>query len=271
MADKILHLLLVAEGGYTPSVTTDSTEIWVNTLRMRVAVDGPPAPVGPLEAEFDVVSAALTDSGSGWSGASDWRLEGGVTDFDPLSYLVDQAMPAYFSWQAASFVSSHCELRSLKLYPIGTDGLAIPVSGFGTASPAFINFDEGSRPGGGGSSSLLPLQMAMCVSHYTPARGRHFRGRMFRAGLTTAAVASDGHFASGVPADGLARQVSLMNELTIESGGVGGLNVNPIIAPKIGGSYSSFAFISEVRVGDIPDTQRRRRNRLVETYVSDVV
>jgi hypothetical protein len=96
---------------------------------------------------------------------------------------------------------------------------------------------------------------------------------MFLAGLTPAAVASDGHLSTGTPAAALAKQVSLLTDLTWNPDG--SIGVEPIIAPNLGTpgspSYTSYAKITEVRVGDVMDTQRRRRNRLVETYVSDTL
>jgi hypothetical protein len=272
VADSILHLLTVIEGRYKDAVSGDSTEIWVNTLRSRVCLGALGDDVGPLTAQFSVVSATLTDSDTGWTGTSNWRLEGGINDFDPLSYLVDYALPQWSAWQAASSVSTDSIISAIKLYPIGEDGLALAPAGFGTAVPASIDFTAGYEPQGGGSSGLQPLQVAGCVSHYTPAAGKHYRGRMFRAGLKPAATNSEGHFTSSTYNDLLAKQVTLLEGLSLDDAAV---SFCPIIAPnlKVAGAshYTSYARISSVRVGSIPDTQRRRRNRLPETYVSDTV
>jgi hypothetical protein len=272
VATEVLHLLTVIEGRYKDAVAGDSSEIWVNTLRSRVKLGAYDGDTGALSPDFEVVAATLTDADTGWTGQSNWRLEGGIHDFDPLSYLVDFALPQWSAWQASTSTSTDSIITAIRLYPVGEDGHAIAPPGLGTAVPASIDFTAGYEPQGGGSSGLQPLQVSACVSHYTVGNGKHYRGRMFRAGLKPAATNSEGHFTSATQSDLLAKQTTLLEGLSASTADV---SFFPIIAPnfKIGTTshYGTFARISSVRVGSIPDTQRRRRNRLVETFVTDSV
>jgi hypothetical protein len=66
----------------------------------------------------------------------------------------------------------------------------------------------------------------------------------------------------------LTAQVTLLEALALAGDPVTGPNVQPIVT---GGAFTNYAVISQVRVGNIFDTQNRRKRQLPETYVSDTV
>lgn len=264
MATQPLSLQLVFRGGYKTTQTEISDEIWVNTLRLAITLGSFGDPVATIPNQFEVVHATLSDSDTGWSASSAWRLEGGINDFDPLSYLVDQAMPQALSWMSLTGRSNTCILNQIDLYPIDVTGHAIGPAGYGAATPATLTFDAGSEPAGGSSGNYLPLQTACVTSHRTAYAGRKGRGRMFLGGLASVAVDSQGQFTSTFMNAALAKQVSLLEGLTIDDEAV---SVHPALIPD----WTTWALINEVRVGSVPDTQRRRRAQLLETFVNDAV
>ena len=79
MATQPLHLALVIRGGYKTSAVEIRDEIWVNTLNLAVQLDAFTATVGTIPDNFEVVHDDLSDTGTGWHGQSDWRLEGGIS------------------------------------------------------------------------------------------------------------------------------------------------------------------------------------------------
>lgn len=264
MPTQPLSLQLVIRGGYKTADTTIVPEIWVNTLRMAVMLGSLGDPVATIPSQFEVVDATLSDSDTGWTGSSSWRLEGGINDFDPLSYLVDRAMPAVLAWQALTGKSNSAIVNRLDLYAIDTTGHAVAPAGFGAPVPASIIWDTDAGPAGGSSGNYLPLQSSCVASHRTPFQGRKGRGRMFLAGLVQSTVDSFGQFTSSFVSNALAKQVTFLEDLTIDDEAV---SVRPALIPD----FTKWAFITEARVGTVPDTQRRRRRQLTEAYSSDPV
>lgn len=124
------------------------------------------ATVGTIPDNFEVVHDDLSDTGTGWHGQSDWRLEGGISDFDPLSYLVDQVYPAVLTWMGMAGRSSTSVVKQLDLYPIDTSGRAIAPAGYGAPVPASIIFDTDAGPAGSTSGQyalprpLVPVRIA---------------------------------------------------------------------------------------------------------------
>ena len=60
-------------------------------------------------------------------------------------------------------------------------------------------------------------------------------------------------------------QVALLQALTYSGVGMGSPQTAPVVTGK---PFVNYARVTEVRVGNVPDTQRRRRRSLPETYVS---
>lgn len=264
MATQPLHLALVIRGGYKSTATEIADEIWVNTLKIAIQLDEFTENAGTIPNNFEVVHAALSDSDTGWNAVSDWRLEGGISDFDPVSYLVDQVMPAVTTWQGVTGKSNTSTVNQVDLYPVGTNGHAIAPAGYGAAVPASLFFDDGYRPQGGSSGNYLPLQTACVTSHRTAFHGRKGRGRMFLAGLASSAVDSYGQFTSTFMNNALAYQVAFLEALTLSGSA-------PYAHAALIPNNTQYALINEVRVGSVPDTQRRRRNQITETFVTDAV
>lgn len=261
---QVLSLAMALRGGYKNTQTEIDNEIWVNTLRLAVMPGMIGDFVGPLPDHWTVAHDTITDSDTGWTAESAWRLEGGAVDFDPVSYLVDQVLTPVFAWMALTGRSDKAILHEVALYPVDTTGHAIGPAGYGAPTPAVLSFDAGYEPAGGSSGNIAPLQTACVCSHRTPYAGRKGRGRMFLGGLVQTAVDSQGQFTATFMDAALAKQVTFLQDITLAGGDV---SVVPALIPD----FTQFALITEVRVGSVPDTQRRRRAQLAETFVNDTV
>lgn len=259
------HLLLTATGGYTDADL--STEVWQVGIRLAL-VFGAVDDIGTLPNNWNPTATTISRTETSWTIDGNWIVDGPLTtDFDPGDYLNDQAAPAFDDWMDCAGRSSGCRLDTLKIYPIGTDGKAIPAPPYGSGTPVTLTWTSGN-PTGATAGNQMPINNAIVASHRTSQVGRSGRGRMYSPGWAAGAVAADGRVDGTVQGIVLSNQVALLEALALTADPVLGPTVRPIVT---GGAYSQYAVINACRVGNIFDTQNRRRRALVETYVSDTV
>lgn len=260
------HLLLTATGDYTDSGL--ASEAWMVTLRLALVFAGSVDPIGTLPNSWNVVAQPVSRTETDWSISGNWKAVQGAITFSPDDYLNDQVAPAFAAWMGAfPGLSSAARLRSLKLYPIGTDGKAIPAPPYAVGTPMELHWTS-SFPVGGSSAQQLPLQIAGVVSHRTGQIGRRGRGRMFAPALTTAAVDHDSLFSSSWQNTAANVQKNTLSNLGFGSGLPTTLQIRPAI---IGAPWTQYAVITSVQAGNVPDTQRRRRRQLPESRVTQPV
>ena len=258
-----LHLYFVAQGDYSAAGLEGET--WQTGCRLLATTATERQEVDNLPTNLYPSAQNITDSGTDWTASSNWFLEMGVTDFDPVSWLVDHALPAFTSYLGQTVFSEHTQLRSLLMYPIGDNGLVVPAAPYAQGSPARLDF-TGNYPDGGGGLFSLPLQNSIVVSHRTPQTGRRGRGRMFLPGISGSGVL-DANGTIGATRRGTisAAHVTLLEALKRGSGA-------PFIIPAvIGAPWDRYAMITQCQVGSVMDTQRRRRRSLVEAITSATV
>lgn len=258
------HLYVVAQGTY--SAADLAVETWQTGIRCLVTTDTERQDVGPLPTTFAPVASLITDSGANWTAQSNWYLEMGVTDFDPVSYLVDHCLDAWTAWLNQTTISSLAQLRSLLVYPIGSDGRVVPAPPYAAGSPARLDITS-SYPDGGGSSQVMPLQISVVASHRTAQVGRRGRGRSFVPAIASSGGVFNSSGRLSPTSAGIVRdaQVDLLEALKRTSGA-------PFVIPAVIGSpWTDYALINEVRVGNVFDTQRRRRRSLEEAWVTSPV
>ena len=259
------HLLLTATGGYTDADL--SSEVWQVGLRLSL-VFGSTDPIGTLPNNWDPVAATIARTETDWNIDGNWSVNGPVLEtFSPDDWLNDSAAPAFDAWMGVAGRSTGCRLDYLKVYPIGTNGRAIPAPPYGSGTPVTLTWTA-NNPTGGTAGNLLPINNSIVASHRTAQVGRQGRGRMFTAGWSAGAVAADGRVDSTVRGLLLTAQTTLLEALFYDADPGGTAQVTPIIT---GAPWTNYAVISQVRVGDIFDTQNRRKRQLPETYVSDTV
>ncbi len=122
----------------------------------------------------------------------------------------------------------------------------------------------------GGTSQTAPNQACTVLSLDTARSGRSYRGRMFLPTLAPEWGAGTGKITSAMAtalATGGATLVGDLNALTTTSPSTGPFAC--AIQSKTSGQPP--AVITSVRVGNVVDTQRRRRDKEVETYVTVAV
>lgn len=113
---------------------------------------------------------------------------------------------------------------------------------------------------GTNAGQSLPYQCATVVSLLTNQRNRSGRGRFYTPSPAVDQV-TDGHLSATAAANTLAGAGALIDGLTAAS-------LTPVLYSR---TTKATTVVQELRVGDVVDTQRRRRNKLVETYVSSPV
>lgn len=138
---------------------------------------------------------------------------------------------------------------------------AVPPTGWGQLyEPS--TFNNVPKVGAGPASPFLPPQSAICVSHYTAGSGGRNRGRTF----------IPFHWASGLTGQLVSATVqttlfnatdTLFDTFAGITLGSSGKFLTPSVVSRAHRTYST---ITEVRIGDEVDTQRRRRNFRSEVY-----
>lgn len=261
------HLYLTVGGGYIASATALANETWQFGVRICLNF-GSIDPIASLPNNWDVYANPQTNDETSWITSSNWAVDGpGLPTFDPCAYLNDQAGPA-----AAAFVASTgnfsaaVQLRELRLYPIGSDGKALPAPPFAAGSPALLTY-KATQPVGSGSSSMPPQTTAV-MSLRTQQVGRRGRGRCYlpmSAGGNVGTTGLVGMMSAAYQA-GLATACQTF----LEDLGLVALDPSdPQCAPIVTGApWSSYAAVTSMILDNAWDTQRRRRRSSILTPVS---
>lgn len=120
-----------------------------------------------------------------------------------------------------------------------------------------------SSPLAGGMTTYAPSQCAIVCSLLTGYPGRHNRGRVY-VPATTPIAGSNNRIpptAQTNIATAMANFIKALATLTIN-----GTTTSAVLVPSSGTSQSHF--VTAVSVGDVVDTQRRRRDAYIESRVS---
>lgn len=163
-----------------------------------------------------------------------------------------------------SKMSSAYITSQVKIAAIGTDG---------HTDPGDVNYAYPSTElNGANGAVILPPQCALVVTLMSDRpRGKASKGRMYLPGLAAMPDLSTGKLLSatvGLIADNLktffdtiAASTNINDELILAAKASGPLGILP----------AQNDYVETLKVGDVIDTQRRRRNGLTETYTSRVL
>jgi hypothetical protein len=258
------HLLLRIAGGYIAAGL--EAEIWQTDLRLAL-IFGEVDNLGTLPSNWDPVAATINRTESAWTIEGNWSVNGPAAGtFSPDDYLNDQVLPAVADWMLVNQVSDQVVMRTLQLFPIGAPtGKAVPAPPYAVGTPCTLTMTTNDVTGSS-SGTTLPLQDAIVVSHKSPQIGPRGRGRMFLP-VSTSSALTGAKLQTAKVTTLLNGHIAFLEALSFDGVASGVPKVRPIVTGK---PYVNYGVINQVKVGNIVDTQRRRRNRLVEVYQSGV-
>lgn len=223
--------------------------------------------MAPLAHRTTRVSIMGTFAGGAeeWSTGFWFGYEDGDADL-PDQALADGIRNAWqaFYTNAQSYFSSNFQCTVVKCSSVGTDGKSSAADTIYSTFPANVQ---------GTSANHMPPQIALVATlQSATARGVGSKGRMYLPGPGIE-LAAGGKLNAGkvsLLADQLGVFLTAVNALpannVILNASHGSLN--PDGSVKIGGSAAVSKAVQTVKVGDVYDTQRRRRNGLSEVYIS---
>jgi len=128
----------------------------------------------------------------------------------------------------------------------------IVTSAQATIALAGVSGDEG-----------LPPQIAPCVSLTTATAGSRARGRMFLPAPDDTANTSVGRIVSGF-------RTAVIAGLDTYFTTMGTNGHDTVVVSAVGGVYTTYEVIT-IRMGDVWDTQRSRRNDIAEVYTTAAI
>lgn len=187
--------------------------------------------------------ASITGGGSGGQGGvsvlQSWS--------DAIAAFFDPTLPNWIDQSFGGFTSItrvRCEFRDID------DGLI-------EAAETSIDGPFPAQP------STKPNQVAVVSTLMTERAGRSYKGRMYWPALGAGMVAGTGRLDASIRdliASGVA---SLLSDIADENPGAAVLV--PVVLSR---TKREVTPVTAVRVGDVLDTQRRRRDELIENYFS---
>jgi hypothetical protein len=211
--------------------------------------------------------ARITLHGTNFNGAEEWTtgfymgLEGSDA-LAPTTGFLDEVKTAWaaFWTNSTSKVSSVWKTDYIKAVTLGTNGKTDPDS-------AVYSY-YGTPIAGGGQSDSFPPQCALVATlQSNNPRGLAAKGRMYLPGIN-GVLGADGRIPSSIVNDittNMSTFLSAVNSIQ-DQPGVIILASQGRTAPLVGGPVN--AAVTTLRIGNVYDTQRRRRNQLQETYTN---
>lgn len=157
-----------------------------------------------------------------------------------------------FHQRAESYISPRVNLEFVKVNAVGVDGKYIAQQTF---QQIFSN-----TPGGGAETKGFPNQVALAITLKTAvSRGPAHKGRFYMP-IPTTTVAADGRISVDDQAVIRTSASQLLSQLNSSDAGF----AVAVMSRKLGSPANQNVIAMDV--GRVLDTQRRRRNKLVEAY-----
>jgi hypothetical protein len=217
----------------------------------------------------------VTIAGTSFGGAEEWStgfyIGNESADADlPTQQLADDIRTAWQTYfvTSSSYFANTFTSTLVKCSSMGTDGKS---SAEDTIYSTFTGNASGAR------TENFPPQVALVATLVSAkARGVGAKGRMYLPGVV-APVDGTGHINGTTQAGILANldtfltavnaSTATSNVIVLASQG----SLNPDGTPKVGGSAPITKAVTAIRLGNVYDTQRRRRNGLAEAYQSSTL
>lgn len=251
----VAHLLTVFQGDY--SDTEDVPEIWQIGVRSSL-VFGSTDAVGTFPDFGGITEEHVSETSGSWDIVSTLGdIASGIQVFTVRDWMKDYALPA-----AETFFATGTFATQLRLLTVKTSAIE------GTTGHVYGGYTclaTSTSPVSGSTTGLLPLQCATVASFRTGRIGPKGRGRVYLPAQSPAAMDTHGRLTSSYVGDVANNVKTFLQDLSFHGAGLGTAEVRPCVTGK---PYTNYATVTEVRVGDVVDTQRRRRRQLVEAYQS---
>lgn len=187
-----------------------------------------------------------------------------LTDAEWWNYVDENVSAAHAAW-GTFFGTNGLPINQYAFHDT-TKGAVLDSLGHyvGTRAPALITR---TAPFVSGKAGTLPAQCSLVMSHMTNvARGPGHSGRIY---IPVGTLSSSDFNANGQFNIVMTTIVAAYKTVitTLNAGKLGGALASPRVAvvSKIDGLAHP---VTSLRVGNVIDTQRRRRNQLVETYTT---
>lgn len=246
------HLYAVFQGGYTDS--SNSSEVWQFGVRLILNF-GDPDLHGTLPDGWDVTDDSGTSSTTNWDSTFTFGVDAGLLGtFDPMSYTEDYLQPSLEAFMNTNTFSTHTKATHIKLSPIGSNGKVIELR-------TVVSTANTSLPGAH-SGNMMPTESSRAVSFGTPVIGRRGRGRIYLPAGSVSDVAADGYIGSSPVIEAASDTQTFLEGISYTGVGTGD---QPHVRPIVTGSpWTKYGIITHGNVGNVFDSQRRRRRQLVE-------
>lgn len=154
----------------------------------------------------------------------------------------------------SSFLRNDYYLESIRIYPY--DG----ISGKALTPPSLFYPKALTK---GSATTYAPTQIACAVTYQTHARGRGSTGRQYIGPLAASTISSNGRFSGAFLTAVGQGSAQLITNLNNNPGIDLPWSARAVVFHRPKSDYSDIIGVS---VGNVPDTQRRRRKRESESY-----
>lgn len=125
-----------------------------------------------------------------------------------------------------------------------------------------------SAPIVGNGGPNKPYHTALCASLRTGKPGRSYRGRMYLPALALGVSLTDARIPSATSTTLSTQIAAWLTAVGVQGSFLGRTRAEPCIVSKVKQERTT---VKTVAVGDVLDTQRRRRDSLVELYTSAAI
>lgn len=195
-----------------------------------------------------------------------WNLPGGevanvtcaYAASSPLVALDDTTVNAFATRSAAFWTALLPYYNSTMLYA------GCSVAWIGTDGRTLMRQDRPVTPTGGNlAGNLMPGEVAAVISLRTALAGRRTRGRMYMPTPSYTLLDANSRWTSGMCTGFTTAAAALLAPLV-----VGAETFSAVVASATG---SLLTPVTQVACGNVPDSQRRRRDRLIEAYTTHSV
>jgi len=150
-------------------------------------------------------------------------------------------------------------------YSTGIQWATVNVSELGAtpANPITTSAQAAIADGGTGTTASLPAQCAPCLSFTTATAGSRARGRMYLPPPLSGVLTTSGRLSSTFRTD-------LVTGLDAFFASMEGGGHDTVVVSAVGGVWTPYP-VNTIRLGDVVDTQRRRRGSIAEVYTTATI